>query len=69
MAGGMSSDLDKRVEEALDRPRSVQTDAGSVSERPIREVIEGVRYLQSRRAAQRPHRGLRFTKLRPPGAE
>ncbi len=64
----MSDELDKRVEEALDRPRSVQTDAGSVTERPIGELVQGVRHVKSQRAASRPHRGLRFTKLRPPGA-
>jgi hypothetical protein len=50
-------------------PAKASGDSISVEQHSIREQIEADRYLASKRAASKPHRGLRFTRIVPPGAE
>jgi hypothetical protein len=50
-------------------PAKATGDSISVEQHSIREQIEADRYLASKRAASKPHRGLRFTRIVPPGAE
>lgn len=49
-------------------PASVSGDAGSVTQRPLSELIEADKYLAAKEAGKQPNRGLRLTKLVPPGA-
>lgn len=53
---------------ALDAPVSVSGDAGSVTNRSLTELIEADRYVASKDAASKASRGLRITRLLPPGA-
>ncbi len=46
----------------------VKTDAAEVESRPIGDLIKARQYLSSGSAGSRPRRGLRFTKMIPPGA-
>lgn len=57
------------IESAALAPKKVAVDGQSVEEHSIRDLIEADRYLAAKRAAanSRPHFGLRFTKLIPPG--
>jgi hypothetical protein len=44
-----------------------ENDGGRTRARPISELIEADRYLASKDAAELPQRGMRITKLVPPG--
>jgi len=60
-------DLSETIETAAATPAEVTTDEGNVKERPLDELIQADQYLQGKSAATKKHRGLRFTKLVPPG--
>jgi hypothetical protein len=49
-------------------PASVTTDAGSMTQHSIPDQIAADKHLASKSAASKPLRGLRLTKLLPPGA-
>lgn len=60
---------EEAVEAASLAPKKVAVDGQSVEEHSIKDLIEADRYLSAKRstAAGGSHRGLRFTKLIPPG--
>jgi len=60
--------LADRIEENAGDPKHVEADGVVADQHPLPDQIEADRYLRSREAAEKPHRGLRFTKLIPPGA-
>jgi hypothetical protein len=57
------------INTALLGPKKVSGDAGSVEQHDIGEMIEADRYLRTRCVTESPRRGLRFTKLVPPGCD
>lgn len=63
-----NTDLGDTIADAASTPSSASSDGQSVSARPLADIVEADRYLRSKEAASKPGRGLRFTKLRPPGA-
>lgn len=63
----MPDDLTDKIEEAAQKPLEVMTDGVRVQGRDLRELIEADRYLKNGAAASAPRRGLRFSKLVPPG--
>lgn len=62
-------DIEDKIRENAAGPAKVSGDAGSVEQHKLAEQIEADRYLASKKAAKKPNRGLRFTKLVPPGAD
>lgn len=65
----MADELDDTIRENAKGPAKVASDAGSVDQHSPSEQIAADRYLASKEAAKSKHRGLRFNKLVPPGAE
>ena len=65
----MPDELDDTIAENAKGPAKVAGDAGSVEQHPLPDQIEADRYLASKAAAKKPKRGLRFSKLVPPGAD
>lgn len=61
-----SGDLSDAIEQAAKQPLAATGDEGSVTARPIGELIDADRYLASKKAAQNG-RGFRITKMSPPG--
>lgn len=61
------ADLSARIEEAAADPKRMTTDAGSVEEHDLGQLIEADKYLQQQAAAKAPHRRLRYGKYIPPG--
>lgn len=59
--------LDTTVADLAANPLKVETDGLLVMEHPIPDVITADKYLQAKNAAVNKGRGLRFTKLIPPG--
>lgn len=59
---------DSDIEDLAAAPKTVTTDGMTVTERDISEVIAAQQHAAQQTGASRAHRGLRFTKLKPPGA-
>ncbi len=64
----MTEDLEQTIRENAQGPRRVQGDSGSVEQHSISEQIEADRYLASKQAARSANKGVRLTKLVPPGS-
>ena len=62
-------DLDDTIETIAEGPAEVSGDAGTVKQQPLPDVIAADEYLSGKTAAANRRRGLRFTKLIPPGAD
>lgn len=61
--------LSSAIETAATSPLEVQTDAGRVKGHTLDEMIVADKYLAGKAGVDKPKtRGLRFTKLVPPGA-
>lgn len=65
----MADEIRDQILSDAQGPKSVSTDGVSVSQRDLREQIEADRYLSERSAVSTTRRGLRFSKLVPPGAD
>ena len=66
----MGDELREAIEQTATGPKRVRTDAGEVEAQDISQQIEADKYLSARSAvsgATNRHRGLRFSKLIPPG--
>lgn len=50
-------------------PAKASGDSMTVEQHSIQDQIAADRYLASKAAANKPHRGMRFTRIVPPGAE
>ena len=65
----MADELDEAIRANAAGPAKVEGDAGSVQQHPLTEQIAADRYLAGKEAATGKRRGLRFSKLVPPGGE
>jgi hypothetical protein len=63
------SDLEDAIRENAAGPASASGDSGSVTQHNLKDQIEADRYLKAKAGAALPRRGLRFSKVIPPGAE
>mgnify|MGYP000129695451 FL=1 len=63
----MAEDLEQTIRENAAGPKRAQGDSGSVEQHSLADQIEADRYLASKEAVKKPTKGLRFTKLVPPG--
>lgn len=63
-----SGDLSQAIQEAAAQPAQVSADGLLVQGRPLPDLIEADKHLAGKRAADQPHRGLRVTRLIPPGS-
>ena len=63
----MSEDLESAIQENAQGPKRAQGDAGSMEQHSLPDQIAADRYLNSKRAANQG-KGVRFSKLSPPGA-
>lgn len=64
----MDEDLQQVIRENAAGPKRAQGDSGSIEQHSLSEQIEADRYLTSKAAARKRTRGLRFSKLVPPGS-
>ncbi|MGD9692377.1 MAG: hypothetical protein AB7R63_13140 [Phycisphaerales bacterium] len=61
-------DLEQSIADNAAGPRRAQGDSGSVEQHSLTDQIEADRYLASKAASKRPDRGLRMSRIAPPGA-
>ena len=64
----MAEQLDQTIRDNAQGPAKASGDSGSMEQHKLADQIDADRYLNSKDAAQSKTRGLRFTKLVPPGA-
>jgi hypothetical protein len=64
----VADDLEDTIRQNAEGPAKASNDAGSVEQHSLRDQIEADRYLASKEATRKKGRGLRFSKLVPPGA-
>lgn len=62
------SNLDDAIRENAQGPAEAHGDAGGVKQHSLKDQIEADRFLASKQAMKSKSRGVRFTKVRPPGA-
>lgn len=55
------------VAEAMAQPRMAAADGVSITTHGLADLIAAEKYLAAKAAAKKSHRGLRFSKLVPPG--
>ena len=65
----MPDDLEKSIRDNASGPAQAHGDAGGVKQHSLQDQIEADRYLASKQAANKNHRGLRLSKISPPGAQ
>ncbi|HIK94885.1 MAG TPA: hypothetical protein EYG03_23310 [Planctomycetes bacterium] len=64
----MAEQLDQTIRDNAEGPARASGDSGSMEQHKLSDQIAADRYLNSKDAAKSKTRGLRFTKLVPPGA-
>ncbi len=64
----MAEQLDQTIRDNAQGPAKASGDSGSMEQHKLADQIAADRYLCSKEAAKSKSRGLRFTKLVPPGA-
>ena len=64
----MADQVEQTIRANAAAPKHVQIDGQTVTQRSMGELIEADRYLASKAAVAKSHRGLRFTKVVAPGA-
>ena len=65
----MPNDLEQPIRDNAAGPAKASGDSGSVEQHALRDQIEADRYLASKQAMRRKSRGLRLSRLVPPGAQ
>jgi hypothetical protein len=64
----VAEQLDQTIRDNAEGPARASGDSGSMEQHKLSDQIAADRYLNSKDAAKSKTRGLRFTKLVPPGA-
>lgn len=62
------NDITDAIRENASGPAKASGDQGSFEQHSIPDQIAADRYLAAKAAARKAHRGLRFTRIIPPGA-
>ncbi|MFV0446412.1 MAG: hypothetical protein ACK5Q5_22800 [Planctomycetaceae bacterium] len=62
------SNLDDAIRENAQGPAEAHGDSGGVKQHSLKDQIEADRFLASKQAMKSKSRGVRFSKVRPPGA-
>ena len=63
-----ASNLDDAIRDNAQGPAEARGDSGSVKQHSLKDQIEADRFLASKQAVKSKKRGIRFTKISPPGA-
>lgn len=63
----MSDEVSDALKAAAQQPKRVRTDAGEVEAHDLDQQIAADKYLAGKSAAGNAHRGLRFSRIIPPG--
>ncbi len=64
----MPDEVQTAIEEGAQKPKRMRGDEGEVEQHSLKDLIEADRYLSSKAAVAKQHRGLRWNVLKHPGA-
>jgi len=64
----MADEVTDAIEENAKGPKKASGDSGSFEQHSLPDQVEADKYLASKKAMKSPSRGVRFSKLIPPGA-
>lgn len=67
MAAPTDDELKEAFLQAFTSPKKASNETGSVEAHSLADMIEFDKYIRGKTAADKPTRGVRFTKLIPPG--
>lgn len=62
------ADLEQTIIDAAQGPKKASNETGSVEAHSIKDLIDADRHLGAKAAGRTPRRGIRVTRLVPPGA-
>ena len=62
------ANLEQSIADNAAGPKRAQGDSGSVEQHSLKDQIDADRYLASKEASKRRDRGLRMSRITPPGA-
>jgi hypothetical protein len=65
----VADDLDDQIRDNAAGPAKVSGDAGSVEQHSLADQVEAAKFLAAKEAVKKKHRGLRISRLSPPGAD
>ena len=65
----MDKSLEETIADNAKAPAKASGDAGSVEQHSLSDQIAAAKFVAAKDATNKKHRGLRFNKLVPPGAE
>lgn len=69
MLDGMADEIQDQILNDAQKPAAMAGDNQSVTKRPLSELIAADQYLRGSTGARKAHRGMRITKVVPPGAD
>lgn len=61
--------IEQSIRDNAAGPAEAHGDAGGMKQHSLKDQIEADRYLASKEAAKKKHRGLRLSRISPPGAQ
>lgn len=61
--------IEQSIRDNAAGPAEAHGDSGGMKQHSLKDQIEADRYLASKEAAKKKHRGLRLSRLSPPGAQ
>lgn len=61
--------IEQSIRDNAAGPAEAHGDSGGMKQHSLKDQIEADRYLASKEAAKKKHRGLRLSRISPPGAQ
>lgn len=61
--------IEQSIRDNAAGPAEAHGDSGGMKQHSLKDQIEADRYLASKQATKKKHRGLRLSKISPPGAQ
>jgi len=61
--------IEQSIRDNASGPAEAHGDSGGMKQHSLKDQIEADRYLASKEAAKKKHRGLRLSRISPPGAQ
>lgn len=60
--------IEDTIDAVSEKPQTVTGQSGSVTQQPLTELIEVAKHQSRTSGVEKAHRGLRFSKIVPPGS-
>lgn len=61
-------ELEDEIRENLSKPKRAKGDQGEMEAHSLKDQVEAAKFLSSDTVAEKPHRALKYARIKPPGA-